>query len=66
MAKQKIYLDTSVISAFYDGRVPERQEQTKIFFADLNSRKVKTRRLVNLTNAVDGLSALEIIAPPEL
>ena len=35
MAKLKIYLDTSVFSAFYDNRVKVRQEQTKRFWLNL-------------------------------
>jgi len=32
MKRKNIYLDTSVISALYDDRTPERQEQTKRFW----------------------------------
>lgn len=53
MAKQKVYLDTTVPSAYYDSRTPERQDQT-------------TRREVNLVNALKGYGQIEIIAPPEL
>ena len=35
MAKLKIYLDTSVFSAYYDDRVKIRQEQTKHFWQKL-------------------------------
>lgn len=35
--KIKIYLDTSVISALFDDRNPERQDLTKIFFEKLTS-----------------------------
>ena len=35
MAKLKIYLDTSVFSAYYDNRVKLRQEQTKQFWRKL-------------------------------
>ena len=34
--KIKIYLDTSVISALFDDRNPERQDLTKIFFEKLH------------------------------
>lgn len=33
--KQTLYLDTSVISAYYDDREPEKQEQTKEFWKKL-------------------------------
>ncbi len=36
MDKLKIYLDTSVFSAYYDDRVMIRQEQTKQFWPKLN------------------------------
>ena len=35
MGKLKIYLDTSVFSAYYDERVKVRQEQTKRFWVNL-------------------------------
>ena len=35
MAKLKVYLDTSVFSAYYDKRVKIRQEQTKLFWQKL-------------------------------
>ena len=35
MKKEKVYLDTSVISAYYDNRVQERQEATKRFWHDI-------------------------------
>jgi len=35
MGKLKIYLDTSVFSAYYDERVKTRSEQTKIFWQKL-------------------------------
>ena len=31
MKKEKIYLDTSVISAYFDGRLKQRQEDTRVF-----------------------------------
>src|SRR3989339_24974 len=34
MKRESIYLDTSVISALYDDRVKERQEETKRFFKE--------------------------------
>ncbi|NVM56442.1 MAG: type II toxin-antitoxin system VapC family toxin [Candidatus Helarchaeota archaeon] len=35
-SKIKIYLDTSVISALFDNRNPERQELTRIFFEKID------------------------------
>jgi predicted nucleic acid-binding protein len=35
MAKQKIYLDTTVPSAYYDSRTPERQAQTLKFWEEV-------------------------------
>lgn len=32
MKKEKIYLDTSVISAYFDARLKQRQEDTGVFF----------------------------------
>jgi predicted nucleic acid-binding protein len=32
----KVYLDTSVISAIYDDKNPERQELTKLFFNNIH------------------------------
>ena len=34
----KIYLDTSIISAYFDNRAPERQESTKIFWKEILSQ----------------------------
>ena len=36
----KIYLDTSVISALYDVRTPERQEMTRVAWARLDGHEV--------------------------
>src|SRR3989339_202846 len=122
MKRESIYLDTSVISALYDDRVKERQEETKRFFKETILRydiyvsnltvseldqtidpvkkkvlskssyedalhiaiasinninylvswnftdivKVKTKRMVNFVNSMDGVKTLEIISPPEL
>lgn len=38
--KFKLYLDTSVISALFDSRNPERQKLTKIFFIEIKSFSV--------------------------
>jgi predicted nucleic acid-binding protein len=40
MMKVKVYLDTSVISALFDGRNPDRQFETKRFFESLENLDV--------------------------
>ncbi len=59
MLKSRIYLDTSVPSAYFDERTPERQQLTREFWS-------KIRRGVNLVNSQNGYEPIEIIAPPEL
>lgn len=44
--KLRIYLDTSVLSAYYDDRAPERQGQTKALWARLRQFEVATSELV--------------------
>ena len=44
--KLKIYLETSVISAFFDSRTPERQNQTEQFWKLLKKFDVVTSQLV--------------------
>ncbi len=44
--KQKVYLDTSVPSVFYDERQPERQEMTKEFWNKLGDFNVYISDLV--------------------
>ncbi len=51
----KVYLDTSVLSAFYDSRNPERQELTKEFFARIHEHEV----------FISELTALEIDETPD-
>ena len=48
----KIYLDTSVLSALFDGRNPERQELTK--------------DIVNMVNTINNFQHIEIMTPAEL
>ena len=43
---KKIYLDTSVPSAYYDNEKPERQEQTKEFWKNLKNQEVFISELV--------------------
>ena len=42
--KQTIYLDTSIVSAYYDARNPERQKLTREFWAKLKGYQVLTRK----------------------
>lgn len=44
--KQKIYLDTSVISALLDERLPERQKQTQTFWDNLATHETHISTLV--------------------
>ena len=44
--KIKVYLDTSVISALFDDRNPERQDLTKRFFDEIESFKVYISEVV--------------------
>jgi predicted nucleic acid-binding protein len=55
VSKMKVYLDTSVISALFDERTPERQNLTKAAWDILDNYDVCVSELV-----VDELSA----APP--
>ena len=53
MAKLKIYLDTSVFSAYYDDRTHIRQEQTKKFWSKLeNYDKYISKIVIDELNAV--------------
>lgn len=45
-AKKKIYLDTSVISAYYDVRQPERMALTQDFWRNINQYEVCVSRIV--------------------
>ena len=51
----RIYLDTSVLSALFDARNPERQELTKEFFSRIDEHEV----------FVSELTRLEIEATPD-
>ena len=42
MVKLRLYLDTSVFSAYHDDRAPERREQTRAFWARLPEFEVAT------------------------
>jgi len=44
--KINVYLDTSVISALFDDRNPERQDLTKRFFDEIESFKVYISEVV--------------------
>ena len=74
--KLKIYLETSVISAYFDSRTPERQAQTKEFWQLLQEYTILTSNLVidelsritdeNLKKHVfELISDVEIIQEPE-
>ena len=53
MAKLKLYLDTSVFSAYYDNRAKMRQEQTKEFWTKLTDyEKYASDLVVDELNAV--------------
>ena len=41
----RVYLDTSVFSAYEDDRVPERQAETRVFFARRSEFEVSTSEL---------------------
>jgi len=43
---KRLYLDTSVISAFFDQRAPERKRMTEEFWQSLNVHKVFISTLV--------------------
>lgn len=40
MKKERLYLDTAVISAYTDHREPEKQEQTKLFLQKVQSNEL--------------------------
>lgn len=44
--KQTVYLDTSIVSAYYDARNPERQKLTREFWGKLKGYQVLTSALV--------------------
>lgn len=53
MSNLKVYLDTSVFSAYYDYRVKMRQEQTKEFWERLNEYdKFASEMVIDELNAV--------------
>ncbi|MFQ6006795.1 MAG: PIN domain-containing protein [Woeseia sp.] len=45
MAKLRVYLDTSVLSAYYDDRAPDRQAQTEEFWKRLGDFEAATSEL---------------------
>lgn len=55
MAKQSVYLDSTIPSAYYDSRTPERQGQTLQFWND---------RLPDFAAVVSSVVLLEIRATP--
>jgi predicted nucleic acid-binding protein len=44
--EQTVYLDTSIVSAYYDARNPERQKLTREFWEKLKSYQILTSALV--------------------
>ena len=71
----RIYLDTSVFSAYLDARAPERMESTREFWARLGQFEPHASALVaeELSFTPDAgrraaldLPVLEILSPPEL
>jgi predicted nucleic acid-binding protein len=73
--KIRVYLDTSVISALFDDRNPERQDLTKRFFDEIDYHlrwnfrhivRVKTWRIVDMVNLSLGYPDLKIATPAEL
>ncbi len=43
--KLRIYLDTSVFSAYFDARLPERMEETQAFWAKIKEFEASTSEL---------------------
>lgn len=68
--KQKIYLDTSIPSMYYDDyHIAIATVNQMDFLVSWNFRhivNVKTKQMVNLINLQNGYKTIEIIAPPEL
>lgn len=63
MPNPRVYIETTVVSAYHDARTPERLAMTVDFWKTC----VETHgREVNLLNALRGFGPVEIIAPPEL
>lgn len=66
--KQRIYLDTSVISAFVDDRLPERRRATIDFWARLPEYEVSISELavaeVQATNEADRRQHMEDLIRP--
>jgi len=46
MEKVKVYIDTSVISALFDARTPERQQLTKLMWESLNNYDIYISEIV--------------------
>ena len=78
MVRPRLYLDTSVPSAFFDDRAPDRQRLTRRFWreqlqayepfvSELVLEEIsQTREDQHLVNALRGYQPIEIVAPPEL
>jgi predicted nucleic acid-binding protein len=57
MIKQKVYLDTTVPSAYFDDRAPDRQKLTRDFWNE---------RLLNFTPVISTIVEIEIKDTPDL
>ncbi len=44
--KLRVYLDTSVLSAYFDERTPDRMVETRVFWVRLSEFEVSTSTLV--------------------
>lgn len=65
MRKQTLYLDTSVISALFDERTPERQKLTKMFFDDVvphYSAKISDVTLSELNQVPDAKRKADLMS----
>ncbi|MFH1318136.1 MAG: PIN domain-containing protein [Candidatus Omnitrophota bacterium] len=75
MGKEKIYLDTSVVSAYYDKRVKERQRETVKFWKEILSQyhacvsDITIQEIINtpddalrkrLQNLIEGVQILKV------
>lgn len=64
--KLRVYLDTSVFSAYYDDRLADRQTATKEFWSRLGEFDAATSEVGRQVNISLRLPTIEILAPPEI
>jgi hypothetical protein len=62
----RIYLDTSVVSARMDDRLPERRRATVEFWERLAEYEDAISELINEVSILAGHPTIEIVAPPEV